>query len=52
MTCRGCGEVLTADTEEALAELGTEHAISHGHDPAKLTHDAALARVRHSQSKK
>ena len=51
MTCHGCGAVLTADTEDALAELGREHAVGHGHDPAKLTHDAAVTRVRHSQSK-
>lgn len=51
ITCRACGAVLTAETEDGLAELGAEHGASHGHEAARLTHDAALARVRHSAPK-
>jgi hypothetical protein len=48
ITCRACGKVLTAETEDDLATLGTAHGATHGHDAARLTHEAALARVRHA----
>jgi hypothetical protein len=48
ITCKSCGVVLSADTEEALSALGAEHGAGHGHDASRLTKDAVLRRMRHS----
>ncbi len=45
LTCRRCGIVINADTEEDLATLGQEHAKQHGHtEPMAPEH--ILARIR------
>jgi hypothetical protein len=31
LTCRGCGTVLSAETEDELVAQGQEHAAEHGH---------------------
>jgi len=45
LTCRKCGTVLTADTEDELAVLGQAHAQEHGHT-APLDPQRVLARIR------
>lgn len=45
LTCRSCGAVLTAETEDELVELGQEHAREHGHTkPQDREH--VLERIR------
>lgn len=45
LICHACDVGLQADTEEELAELGVQHALSlHGHTPP---HDHVVARIRH-----
>jgi hypothetical protein len=45
LTCNGCGEVMTADTEEELAEQGQAHGKKHGHDKP-MSRPNVLARIR------
>jgi hypothetical protein len=46
ITCKGCGKVLTAQTEEELAELGMAHGAEHGHAAGKLNHESVMKRLR------
>jgi len=50
LTCRHCGTVLTADSEEELAALGEGHAREHGHTRG-LPGEAVLARIRRHNPK-
>jgi hypothetical protein len=45
LTCRHCGTVLTADSEDELAALGQRHARAHGHTRG-LPSETVLARIR------
>ena len=45
LTCHSCGEVLIADTEDQLVDLGQAHAVKHGHHPPP-PRDHVLARIR------
>ena len=45
LTCRHCGTVLTADSEEELAALGEGHAREHGHTRG-LPSETVHARIR------
>lgn len=45
LTCRRCGALLSADTEDELATLGQQHAQQHGHT-RPLSRDHVLARIR------
>ncbi len=45
LTCRRCGTVLSAESEEELAALGQEHARQHGHT-RPMSHEHVLARIR------
>lgn len=47
LTCKACEKVLTAATEDELAELGREHGEEHGHPRGQLTRERVLDRVRH-----
>jgi hypothetical protein len=45
LTCHSCGQVLSAETEDELADLGQAHAVEHGHHlPPPREH--VLARIR------
>lgn len=45
LTCKNCGTVLSADTEDELAALGEAHARGHGHTgPMDRRH--VIARIR------
>lgn len=45
LTCHACDVILHAETEDALVELGIQHALSiHGHEPPR---EHVLARIRH-----
>ena len=46
LTCHNCSEVLSADTEDELVELGQAHAAEHGHNPPP-PRDHVLKRIRH-----
>lgn len=50
LTCRRCGTVLNAETEDELAALGQEHGRQHGH-PEPMSHDRVLARIRRHNPK-
>ena len=45
LTCHSCEETMQADTEDALVDLGIEHAQKHGHTPLR---EHLLARIQHS----
>lgn len=45
LTCKNCGTVLRADTEDELAALGQEHAHQHGHT-GPLDRRKIFARIR------
>ncbi len=45
LTCRRCGTVLNAETEDELAALGQEHGRRHGHTQP-MERDRVLARIR------
>jgi Protein of unknown function (DUF1059) len=46
LTCHACDETFSAETEEDLADLATEHAAAkHGHRPDQAH---VLARIRHA----
>ena len=47
LTCHSCDQTMQADTEEEMVELGTEHALKHGHAPPR---EHVLARIRRSNS--
>ena len=47
LTCKACGKVLTADTEEELADLGLQHRDEHGHGHRSLSREHVLKRIRH-----
>ncbi len=50
LTCRNCGTLLTADTEDELAALGQTHAHEHGHTaPRDRKH--IIARIRRHNPK-
>ena len=52
LTCRACGAVLTAETEDELAELGEEHGREHGHTKPQ-DRDHTIARIqRHNPTAK
>ena len=45
LVCHACDVTLHADTEEELAALAEQHALSlHGHTPSR---EHVLARIRH-----
>ena len=45
LVCHACEVTLHADTEEELADLAEQHALSiHGHTPPR---EHVLARIRH-----
>lgn len=45
LTCRNCGAVLTAATEDELAALGQSHAQQHGHT-GSMDRRHIMARIR------
>lgn len=45
LTCRNCGTVLRAETEDELAALGQAHAQEHGHT-APMDRRHIIARIR------
>lgn len=50
LTCKNCGTVLSADTEDELAVLGQSHAREHGHTiPMDRRH--SIARIRRHNPK-
>jgi len=50
LTCKNCGTVLRADTEDELAVLGLAHAEEHGHaTPMDRRH--IIARIRRHNPK-
>lgn len=50
LTCRNCGTMLTADTEDELAALGQTHAHEHGHT-APMDRKHIIARIRRHNPK-
>ena len=51
VTCKACGEVLTANTEEELMELGRQHGAKHGHPQDKLNREGIAKRIRAHRSR-
>lgn len=45
LTCHSCHNVLSAETEDELVELGQRHAVEHGHTPPPAR-EHVLARIR------
>ncbi len=50
LTCRNCGTVLSAETEDELAALGQAHAQEHGHT-GQLDRRHIIARIRRHNPK-
>lgn len=46
LTCHSCNQVLRAETEDKLVDLGRAHAVEHGHHPPP-PREHVLARIRH-----
>lgn len=46
LICRSCSQVLNAETEDELVDLGQAHAVGHGHRPPP-PREHVLARIRH-----
>ncbi len=51
LTCRQCGTVLSADTEDELVALGQQRAERHGHT-RPLSREHVLARIRRHNPKR
>ncbi len=50
LTCKSCGEVITAETEDEFIAKGKAHATKHGHT-RPLTREHILARLHRKHSK-